>query len=83
MAQKCDLCNLEFKTSEQLKEHVDGKRHKKIESIKEDREKKALRCIFVSGLKKDTFVKQLEQHFSQFGQISKVVTDTEKVRMFN
>ena len=82
IAQKCDLCNLEFKNSEQLKEHMDGKRHKKLESIKEDRAKKALRCIFVSGLRKDTFIKQLEQHFSQFGQISKVITDQEKASVF-
>lgn len=60
---------------------MEGKRHKKIESIKEERENSAKRSLFVSGLKKDTFIKQLEDHFIKFGKINKIVTDNEKVKM--
>ncbi len=67
-----------FKENE-LKQHLEGKKHKKLESIKLDREKKAECTLFVSGLKKDTFVKYLEEHFSKFGKINKIVIDQEKV----
>lgn len=75
---KCALCNLEFSNGEQLQQHLEGKRHKKVESIREERENSAKRSLFVSNLKKDTFIKQLEEHFLQFGKISKIVTDQEK-----
>lgn len=78
MSHKCILCSLEFKNDEQYKQHLEGKKHKKIESIKQDREKNANRSLFVSGLKKDTFIKHLEDHFLQFGKINKIIIDQEK-----
>ena len=60
---------------------MEGKRHKKMESLKEEREKSARRSVFVSGLKKDTFVKQLDEHFAQFGKIAKIVNDPHKVTL--
>ena len=62
-----------------MKQHVEGKRHKKMESIKEERENSAVRSIFVSGIKKETFVKQIEEHFAKFGKINKIIQDQEKV----
>lgn len=58
---------------------MNGRKHKKFESLKEEREKSARRSVFISNLKKDTFVKQIEEHFEQFGKIVKVVTDPKKV----
>jgi hypothetical protein len=58
---------------------VEGKKHKSIEAIKNDREKNANRSIFVSGLKRDIFLKHLEEHFLQFGKINKIIQDQEKV----
>lgn len=58
---------------------MEGKKHKVIETIKIEREKDANRSIFVSGIKRDVFQKHLEEHFSQFGKINKVVQDQEKV----
>jgi RNA recognition motif-containing protein len=63
----------------QLQEHLNGKRHKKIESIKQEREKSAKRSLFVSGLRKDTCIKQLDDHFIRFGKINKIVIDQDKV----
>jgi RNA recognition motif-containing protein len=78
MSQKCALCNLEFGNADQYKQHLEGKRHKKLESIRDERESSARRSLFVSNLRKDTFIKQLEEHFVQFGTIAKVVIDREK-----
>jgi RNA recognition motif-containing protein len=78
MSQKCALCNLEFGNVDQFKQHLEGKRHKKLEAIREERESSARRSLFVSNLRKDTFIKQLEDHFVQFGKIVKIVTDQEK-----
>jgi RNA recognition motif-containing protein len=64
---------------DQFKQHLEGKKHKKIESIKHERERSAQCSVFVSNLKKDTFQKHLEENFNQFGKISKVVIDQEKV----
>ena len=50
-----------------------------MESIKEERENCASRSIFVSGIKKDTFVKQIEEYFAKFGKINKIIQDQEKV----
>ena len=58
---------------------MSGKKHKKFESLKEEREKSARRSLFVSNLKKDTFVKQIEAHFEQFGKVLKIVIDQKKV----
>ncbi len=74
----CNLCNFDFTNQDQYKQHVDGKRHKKLEQIRLDREQSAKRSLFVSNMKKDTFVKQLEDHFAKYGKISKIVTDNEK-----
>jgi len=71
--------NAAYFKEEQLKQHIEGKRHKKMESIKEERENCASRSIFVSGIKKDTFVKQIEEYFAQFGKINKIIQDQEKV----
>ncbi|CAF1021580.1 unnamed protein product [Brachionus calyciflorus] len=78
MTLTCSLCKLEFTNEDQLKQHLEGKRHKKLETIRDERENSARRSIFVSNLKKDTFIKQLEEHFSHYGKISKIVTDNEK-----
>jgi RNA recognition motif-containing protein len=72
---------IDYLKDSQLKQHVEGKRHKKFESLKEEREKSAKRSLFISGLRKDTFVKQLEEHFIQFGKINKVIVDQEKVML--
>ena len=68
-----------FFIDDQFKQHLEGNKHKKIESIKHERERSAQCSVFVSNLKKDTFQKHLEEHFNQFGKISKVVIDQEKV----
>ncbi len=64
----------------QLKQHLEGKKHKNIEAIKNEREKNAGRSIFVSGIKRDIFLKHLEDHFLQFGKINKIIQDQEKVK---
>ena len=64
----------------QLKQHLEGKKHKNIETIKNDREKNANRSIFISGIKKGIFLKHLEEHFLQFGRINKIIQDQEKVK---
>jgi RNA recognition motif-containing protein len=54
----------------------------KLESIKVEREKSAKRSLFVSGLKKDVFIKNIEESFLKFGKIEKIVIDQEKVNYF-
>ena len=56
-----------------------GKKHKRLESIKDEREKSSLKSIFVSGLKKDFFIKNIEEHFQKYGKITKIIIDKEKV----
>ena len=63
----------------QFKQHLEGKKHKKVESVKEERAKSALKSVFVSGLKRSHFVKHLEEYFEQFGKVNKVIIDKEKV----
>ncbi len=50
-----------------------------MESIKDEREKSSLKSIFVSGLKKDFFIKNIEEHFLKYGKIIKIIIDKEKV----
>lgn len=49
--------------------------------MREEREKSTSRSIFVSGLKKDIFIKHLEEHFQQYGKILKVIIDKDKVNI--
>ena len=84
----CDLFKLKtclilfLIKADQFKQHLEGKKHKKLESIRQEREKLAQRSLFVSNLKKDIFQKHLEEHFAQYGKISKVVIDHDKVIFF-
>lgn len=71
---------LYFLSDDQLNEHLNGKRHKKFESLREERLNSAKRSVFVSNLNKHTFVKHLEEHFVQFGKLVKVVNDHQKVK---
>jgi RNA recognition motif-containing protein len=65
----------------EFKQHLEGRKHKKLESVRDEREKSALRSIFVTGLKKDIFVKNLEEYFQKYGKILKIVVDKEKVSL--
>ena len=77
---KLKIIYIFWKFSEaQFKQHLEGKKHKKLESVKEEREKAAIRSVFVSGLKRNIFIKHLEEHFEQFGKVNKVIIDKEKV----
>ena len=64
----------------QFKQHLEGKKHKRLESVRLDREKSSLKSLFVSGLKKDVFVKSIEEHFQKFGKIQKIIVDKDKVK---
>ena len=66
---------------DQFKQHLEGKKHKKLETIREERQRSAQRSLFVSNLKPDTFVKHLEEHFAQFGSINKIVFDPAQVKI--
>ena len=75
---RCTLCSLDFANAEQCKQHVEGKKHARLAALRDEREQSARRSLFVSNLRRDTFVKQLEDHFVKFGTLRKLVTDPEK-----
>lgn len=62
-----------------VSDHVKGKKHRHLVNLKVTREEQAEKSVFVGNLQKTTSELELMDYFSQYGPISKVVMDKQKV----
>lgn len=62
-----------------LAEHLRGKKHQRLQSLRAERRAQEQRSLFVSGFARGTAAEELAAYFGAFGEVVAVVMDKEKV----
>ncbi|KAK1196729.1 STPAP polymerase, partial [Pygoscelis papua] len=60
-------------------EHLRGKKHRRLRSLRAERRAQEQRSLFVSGFARGTSGAELAEYFGAFGDVAAVVMDKEKV----
>lgn len=60
-------------------EHLRGKKHRRLRSLRAERRAQEQRSLFVSGFARGTSDTELAEYFGAFGEVAAVVMDKEKV----
>ncbi|NXW11932.1 STPAP polymerase, partial [Fregetta grallaria] len=64
-------------------EHLRGKKHQRLRSLRAERRAQERRSLFVSGFARGTSGAELTEYFGAFGDVAGVVMDKEKVGMWS
>ncbi|CAB4014697.1 speckle targeted PIP5K1A-regulated poly(A) polymerase-like [Paramuricea clavata] len=76
----CDVCDTFISSEPLLVMHNNGKKHQRLLKAREDRKASTERSIYVRGFEnKITLENDLNVYFSQFGKVSNIFVDKEKV----
>ncbi|XP_070545913.1 speckle targeted PIP5K1A-regulated poly(A) polymerase-like [Ptychodera flava] len=74
----CNICSVFLNTDKVLQDHLKGKKHQKVLSLRKSWKDQEERSIFVGGLQKGTSELQLIDYFSNFGPVSNVIFDKDQ-----
>uniref|UniRef100_A0A8C8RQJ8 Speckle targeted PIP5K1A-regulated poly(A) polymerase n=1 Tax=Pelusios castaneus TaxID=367368 RepID=A0A8C8RQJ8_9SAUR len=75
---RCRLCHVVAANKPSLHDHLQGKKHQRLESLRAKRQDQELRSVFVSGFHKGTSAYELNEYFQGFGGVASVVMDKDK-----
>ncbi|NWR62303.1 STPAP polymerase, partial [Bucorvus abyssinicus] len=59
-------------------DHLRGKKHRRLRSLRAERRAQEQRSLFVSGFARGTSAEELAGYFGAFGAVAAVVMDKEK-----
>ncbi|XP_040399375.1 speckle targeted PIP5K1A-regulated poly(A) polymerase isoform X1 [Cygnus olor] len=76
---RCRLCQVAAANRPSLAEHLRGKKHQRLRSLRAERRAQEQRSLFVSGFARGTAAEELAAYFGAFGEVAAVVMDKEKV----
>ncbi|NXD74295.1 STPAP polymerase, partial [Eolophus roseicapillus] len=75
---RCRLCQVSAANRPSLTEHLRGKKHRRLQSLRAERRAQEQRSLFVSGFARGTSGEELSEYFGAFGEVAAVVMDKEK-----
>ncbi|NXN96342.1 STPAP polymerase, partial [Rhinopomastus cyanomelas] len=75
---RCCLCGISAANRATLWDHLSGKRHRKLQDLRDQRRDQERRSVFVSGFSRGTSDQELAAYFGAFGEVVAVVRDKEK-----
>ncbi|XP_055513235.1 speckle targeted PIP5K1A-regulated poly(A) polymerase [Leucoraja erinacea] len=75
---RCSLCDVRMPNSPTLNEHVKGKKHQKLLSVRNTRKSQQEKSVFVSGFQKGTSNLEITDYFQNFGPVASVIMDKDK-----
>ncbi|XP_054857347.1 speckle targeted PIP5K1A-regulated poly(A) polymerase [Eublepharis macularius] len=75
---RCRLCHVTVANKPSLDDHLRGKKHQRLESLRSIRQDQELRSVFVSGFPKGTPASELSDYFEAYGEVVNVVMDKDK-----
>ncbi|XP_069760748.1 speckle targeted PIP5K1A-regulated poly(A) polymerase isoform X2 [Narcine bancroftii] len=75
----CSLCDVRLPNSPTLNDHIKGKKHQKLLSVRRTRKLQQERSVFVSGFQKGMSNLEITDYFQKFGTVANVIMDKDKV----
>ncbi|XP_067825080.1 speckle targeted PIP5K1A-regulated poly(A) polymerase [Heptranchias perlo] len=74
----CSLCDVRVPNSPSLNDHLKGKKHQKLLSVRTTRKSQQEKSVFVSGFHKGTSKLEITDYFQNFGTVASVIMDKDK-----
>ncbi|XP_043531056.1 speckle targeted PIP5K1A-regulated poly(A) polymerase [Chiloscyllium plagiosum] len=75
---RCLLCDVRVPNSPSLNDHLKGKKHQKLLSVRSCRKSQQEKSLFVSGFHKGTSNLEITDYFQNFGTVANVIMDKDK-----